>query len=399
MSSSSSPSSSSFSTKKNFSVQGMDISPLENLSSTKGDDRLMTLSVGPQHPGSGHFRFTIKVDGDYIVYCDPDPGYVHRGEEKMCEYRNVLQNIPHLERPVIHDSANITYSYSLAIEDLFNIQVPRRGGFIRAITSELDRINYTLYWLAIHGIFLGHSTMFMWPTADRELILDLLFNLTGARITHAFNIPGGVRNDIPYGFKEKCLEYLNYFEKRLKEYENIFYNNPLFRQRTENVGILTKQDAIDLGVTGSVLRASGVAYDVRKVEPYDVYEEIDFKVQYMKTCDTFARSYVPLLDMRESCNILRQLLDKIPESGEVRTKMLQNPKGIKGESYRSVESGRGALGYYIVSDGTTRPYRVKMSVGSFRNILALPHLLVGSRLGDMPAIYWSLNYWPIEADR
>jgi NADH-quinone oxidoreductase subunit D len=119
--------------------------------------------------------------------------------------------------------------------------------------------------------------MFMWPTADRELILDLLFNLTGARITHAFNIPGGVRNDIPYGFKEKCLKYINYFEKRLKEYENIFYNNPLFRQRTENVGILTKQDAIDLGVTGSVLRASGVAYDVRKVEPYDVYEEIDLK--------------------------------------------------------------------------------------------------------------------------
>lgn len=145
MSSSSSPSSSSFSTKKNLSIEGMDISPLENLSTTKEEDRLMTLSVGPQHPGSGHFRFTIKIDGDYIVYCDPDPGYVHRGEEKMCEYRSVLQNIPHLERPVIHDSANITYSYSLAIEDLFNIQVPRRGGFIRAITSELDRINYTLY--------------------------------------------------------------------------------------------------------------------------------------------------------------------------------------------------------------------------------------------------------------
>jgi NADH-quinone oxidoreductase subunit D len=258
----------------------------------------MTLSVGPQHPGSGHFRFTIKVDGDYIVYCDPDPGYVHRGEEKMCEYRNYIQNIPHLERPVIHDSTNITYSYSLAVEELLGIEVPRRGQFIRAIASELNRQVYTLYWLAIYGIFLGHSTMFMWPAGDRELFIDLLAALTGARVTHAFNIPGGVRNDIPEGFKEKCLEYINYFDKRLKEYEDIFYNNPLFRQRTENVGILPKEDAIDLGVTGSVLRASGVPHDVRKVEPYDVYNEIDFKVQYMKSCYSFARDYVHFLDMR-----------------------------------------------------------------------------------------------------
>ncbi|HEX2615505.1 MAG TPA: NADH-quinone oxidoreductase subunit D, partial [Nitrososphaera sp.] len=138
------------------------------------EDRLMTLSVGPQHPGSGHFRFTIKVDGDYIVYCDPDPGYVHRGEEKMSEYRNFIQNIPHLERPVIHDSTNITYSYSLAVEELVGIEVPRRGQYIRAIASELNRQVYTLYWLAIYGIFLGHSTMFMWPTGDRELFIDLL---------------------------------------------------------------------------------------------------------------------------------------------------------------------------------------------------------------------------------
>jgi NADH-quinone oxidoreductase subunit D len=130
------------------------------------EDRLMTLSVGPQHPGSGHFRFTIKVDGDYIVYCDPDPGYVHRGEEKMCEYRNFIQNIPHLERPVIHDSTNITYSYSLAVEELANIKVPLRGQYIRALASELNRQVYTLYWLGIYGIFLGHSTMFMWPLGD-----------------------------------------------------------------------------------------------------------------------------------------------------------------------------------------------------------------------------------------
>lgn len=355
------------------------------------EDRLMTLSVGPQHPGSGHFRFTIKVDGDYIVYCDPDPGYVHRGEEKMCEYRNFIQNIPHLERPVIHDSTNITYSYSLAVEELTNIQVPLRGQYIRALASELNRQVYTLYWLGIYGIFLGHSTMFMWPIGDRELFIDLLEALTGARVTHAFNIPGGVRNDMPEGFRDRCLRQVAYFEKRLAEYEDIFYNNPLFRQRTEGVGILTKEDAIKLGVTGSVLRASGVPFDVRKAEPYDVYNEIDFKVQYMQTCDSFARSMVPLLDMKESCQIIRQLLDKMPKSGEVRAKLQPNPKGPAGESYKRVESGRGALGYYIVSDGTPKPYRVKLSVGSFRNMLALPFLLVGSKLADMPSIYWSLN--------
>jgi NADH-quinone oxidoreductase subunit D len=363
------------------------------------EDRLMTLSVGPQHPGSGHFRFIVKLDGDYIVYCDPDPGYVHRGEEKMCEYRNFIQNIPHLERPVIHDSANITYSYSLAVEELANIQVPRRGQFLRAITSELDRIVYTLYWLSIYGIFLGHSTMFMWPMGDRELFIDLLDMMTGARVTHAFNIPGGVRNDIPEGFKARALANIAYFEKRLEEYEDIFYNNPLVRQRTEGVGILAKDDAIKLGTTGSVLRASGIPFDVRKAEPYDVYSEIDFKVQYMKSGDSFARAMVPLLDMKEACHIIRELLDKMPTSGDVRSKLQPNPKGVAGESYKRVESGRGALGYYIVSDGTPKPYRVKMSVGSFRNMIVLPHLLVGSKLGDMPSIYWSLNYWPVEADR
>lgn len=363
------------------------------------EDRLMTLSVGPQHPGSGHFRFIIKIDGDYIVYCDPDPGYVHRGEEKMCEYRNVIQNIPHLERPVIHDSNNITYSYSLAVEELVGIEVPRRAQYIRALASELNRQVYTLYWLAIYGIFLGHSTMFMWPTGDRELLIDLLEALTGARVTHAYNIPGGVRNDMPDGFKDRCLRQVRYLQKRFKEYEDIFYNMPLFRQRTEGVAVLSKEDAIKLGVTGSVVRASGVPYDIRKAEPYDIYNELDFKVQYMKTGDCFARSYVPFLDMKESCHIIEQLLDKMPQSGEVRAKLQPNPKGPPGEAYRRVESGRGALGYYVVSDGTPKPYRVKISVGSFRNMLALPYLLVGQKMADMPATYWSLNYWPVEADR
>lgn len=363
------------------------------------DDKIMTLNVGPQHPGSGHMRLIIKVDGDYIVSCDPDPGYVHRGEEKMAEYRNYIQNIPHLERPVIHDSSNILYPYCLTVEELLGIEVPERAKYIRVIAAELNRCIYILYWLAIYGIFLGHSTMFMWPAGDRELFIDLLEKMSGARVTHAYLVPGGVRNDLPANFEERCLRQVEYFEKRLKEYQAIFYQNPLLKARTQGTGILSKIDAIRLGTTGSVLRASGVDYDIRKKEPYDVYENLDFQTIVMKEGDSYARSYVPYLEMFESCRIIKDALRKMPKSGSVRTKLKPNPKGGNDEAYRRIESGRGAVGYYIVSNNKPEPYRVKISVGSFRNMICMPYLLKGEKLGNMPAVYWSLNYWPVEADR
>lgn len=365
----------------------------------KADERIMTLNVGPQHPGSGHMRLIIKVDGDYIVSCDPDPGYVHRGEEKMAEYRNYIQNIPHLERPVIHDSCNILYPYCLAVEDLLGTEVPERAKYIRVIASELNRCVYTLYWLAIYGIFLGHSTMFMWPAGDRELFIDLLEAMSGARVTHAYFVPGGVRNDLPANFEERCLKQVAYFEHRLKQYEDIFYQNPVLKQRTEGTGILSRMDAIRLGTTGSVLRSAGVDFDIRKKEPYDVYENLDFQSQVLKEGDSYARSRVPYLDMLESCRIIKDALKKMPKSGSVRVKLKPNPKGGNEEVYRRVESGRGSLGMYVVSDGKPEPYRVKISVGSFRNLICMPYLLKGEKLGNMPAVYWSLNYWPVEADR
>jgi NADH-quinone oxidoreductase subunit D len=361
-------------------------------------DKYMTLSIGPQHPGSGHMRIVVVVDGDIIVYADPDVGYVHRGEEKMSESRTFVQNVPHIERPVIHDSSGILYSYCLAVEELLGIKVPERGQYLRAIMAEIDRINYTLYWLAILGIFLGHSTMFMWPTADRELFVDLGDMASGQRITHAYLVPGGVRNDIPSEFKTKAFEFMDYFEKRLNEYDKIFYNNPLFRQRSEGIGILKRQNAIDFGTTGSVLRASGVDYDVRKKEPYEIYDKIDFEVPVMNTGDSFARSVLPIYDLRQSIQIIRQCLKDIPE-GSFRAKLPPTPKGPPGESYRRVEAGRGALGHYIVSDGNPRAYRHKISAPSLRNLLVLPHLLKGVRLADLPMIYWSLNIWPIEIER
>ena len=363
-------------------------------------DRFITLSIGPQHPGSGHMRIIVVVDGDIIVSADPDVGYVHRGEEKMSEHRTFVQNVPHIERPVIHDSSNILYSYCLAVEDLIGIQVPEKGMYLRTILAEIDRINYTLYWLAILGIFMGHSTMFMWTTADRELFVELADMASGNRITHSYIVPGGVRNDLPQGFADKAFKFLDYFEtKRLPEYNKIFYDNPLFRQRSEGVGVLSRQDAINLGVTGSVLRASGVTFDVRKNEPYGIYSDLKFEVPIAKTGDSFARSILPVLDIRQSLNIIRQCLSSMPQSGQVRTKLQPNPRGPSGEAYCRVESGRGALGHYVVSDGTPKPYRHKMSVPSVRNLLALPHLLKGARLADLPIIYWSLNIWPVEIER
>ena len=366
----------------------------------KVDERIMTLNVGPQHPGSGHMRLIVQIDGDYIVACDPDPGYVHRGEEKMAEYRNYITNIPHLERPVIHDSCNILYPYVLGVEELLGIEVPERAKYLRVIGAEINRCIYIMYWLAIYGIFLGHSTMFMWPTGDRELLIDLMEKMTGARVTHSHFVPGGVRNDLPANFEDVCLRQVNYFEKRIKEYAAVFYDNPILIARTQDTGVLSRQDAIRLGVTGSVLRASGIDYDVRKKEPYDVYDELDIQSIVMTEGDAYARSKIPWLDMMDSCNIIRQALQKIPKSGSVRVKLKPNPKGKGFDTvYKRVESGRGSLGCYIVSDGKPEPYRLKLSVPSFRNLIALPYLLKGEKLGNMPSVYWSLNYWPVEADR
>jgi len=365
----------------------------------KVDERIMTLNVGPQHPGSGHMRIIVKIDGDYIVDADPDPGYVHRGEEKMAEYRNYIQNIPHLERPVIHDSCNVLYPYCLGVEELLGIEVPERAKYIRVIASELNRCVYIQYWLAIYGIFLGHSTMFMWPAGDRELYIDMLEKMTGARVTHAYFVPGGIRNDVPANFEDMLLRRVNYFEKRIKEYAAIFYDNPILISRTKDAGKLSREDAIRLGTTGSTLRASGVDYDLRVKEPYDAYGEMDIKVNTLKEGDAYARSKIPWLDMLESCNIIRQAVQKMPKSGSVRVKLKPNPKGGNDEVYKRVESGRGSLGCYIVSNSKPEPYRVKMSVGSFRNLICMPYLLKGEKLGNMPAVYWSLNYWPVEADR
>jgi NADH-quinone oxidoreductase subunit D len=361
------------------------------------DDKL-TVSIGPQHPGAGHFRFTVTIEGDTIVDCVPDPGYVHRGAEKQTEYRSYLQSIPMLERSSLTDVTNIIMPFSMAAEELMGIQIPPRAKYLRMIMSENQRILSHLYWLGIQGVFLGHSTVFMWPLGDRELFIDLGQMIGGARITYSYAIPGGVRNDMPDNFKERALKVYDYFEKRLQDYEKIFFNNPLVLKRTQGVGVLPKAEAISLGVVGQTLRGSGVKSDTRVDEPYNFYEDIEFDVPTFETGDTWARCMVHLLEMRQSMKIMRQCFEKMPQ-GPVRVKLSPQQRAQVGEAYTRVEASRGALGFNIISEGSTKPYRVKISVPSFRNLLALPRLLIGSHVADMPAIYWSLDYWPVEADR
>jgi len=356
----------------------------------------LTVSVGPQHSGSGHMRLIIELDGDIIVNVAPDPGYVHRGIEKICEVRNIIKSIPVIERPAIIDSSNLNHAYIKAIEELQGVEPPPRGKYLRSLLNEMNRIMSHLYWLSIYGVFVGHTTMFMWPLGDRELFIDLAEKLTGARITHSYIVPGGVRRDLPQGFAEEAVKRTLYFEKRLDEYEKIFFNNPLFSSRAKGVGVLPRREAIALGCTGPTLRGSGVDADLRKDEPYAAYPELDFDVPTRKEGDSFSRSIVRMDEMRESCKLIRQILKQIPAGPIRRRAPIVVPRG---EAYSRVESARGECSFYMVGEGGDKPYRVRYITGSYRNMAAIPVLLKGGHMADMPTAWWSVDYWPVEADR
>ncbi len=386
----------------------------------------LTVSYGPQHPGTGHFRMIITMSGDTIVDVEPDPGFVHRGEEKMAEYKTWITNIPHLERPVILDSAGIQYPYVLAVEKLMGVEPPERAKYLRTIMAELQRIGSHLYWFALYGIFVGHATMFLWCFTDRDYFVDLTSLIGGQRITHAYFVPGGVRNDAPKSvppgllrefnryyrmvtgkeLSDKHLEFGKYvqavcefFDDRLDDYWDMFFNNEIFIHRTRDVGVLSQSDAIKLGVVGTTLRASGVKYDNRVCNPYDAYPHLKFEIPTGDRGDCYDRAVVGFKEMRESLKIISQAVEMMPE-GPVKLK--QHPINLRvpaGETVARTEAARGEMLYYIRSEGGDRPYRVKISPPSFRLLPAMAHLLRGAQIAEIPPIYWSLNYWPVEADR
>ncbi len=381
--------------------------------------------IGPQHPGSGHMRIIIRVDGDVIVEAEPDIGYVHRTMEKLGEIRGWIKPIPLFERMAIHDACNITLPYVRAVEKLMGIEPPERAKYLRVLLCEINRIAAHLYGFAIFGIFLGHSTMYMWAMGDREVWIELAQELTGARLTHSYPVPGGVRRDIHDEYPDMVRRAIRYMRRRLEDYRKLFLENPVIRSRLEGVGVITKKQVVELGIVGPNARASGVAYDVRLVDPYEVYDQLDFEIPVFEEGDALARTYVRVEEIKQSMRILEQVvawLEKhkgepiMHESvtskyGPVHKKVLQEQRRAKllplhatmkvpaGRAIGRGETARGEIIYYVESDGGMNPYRVRIVTPSARNALAFKYVLPGHKVMDLPAIYGSLDYFPPEADR
>ncbi len=386
--------------------------PKEYVEDAYRKDEFLIL-VGPQHPGSGHMRLIVRVSGDVIQEVIPDPGYVHRAIEKLAENRLYVQNIPLVERPAIMDSANLNLGYVRAIEEAMDIEVPDRAKYLRTILAELCRIGTHLYDAAILAVFLGHTTGFMYPFGIRELICESLVKMTGARFTSSFIIPGGVRRDV----EKATLDWVYWatfaIEKRLKSFERIFIRNPTVIARLKDVGVLSKREAIDFGVVGPFLRASGVEYDVRKVEPYEVYDRVDWEIVVADEGDSYSRFLVRVNEVAQSMRIIRQCIAEIPE-GRVISDQICEDNDIRGEfldrladlvlpsgEYTTLtEAARGSVVYTIVSDGESNvPYRFRIVTPGWLYLRGFMESLRGERLADLQAIYGSFGYFPPEADR
>jgi len=381
------------------------------------------LNVGPQHPGAGHMRIYVKLNGDIIVDAELDPGYVHRAVEKLSEIRTYMQLIPLVERPGILDSINMNLGYVMAVEKILGVDVPERALYLRTLAAEVNRIASHLYGTGIFAIFLGHSTGFMWGFGDREVWVEILQALTGARVSNSYIIPGGVRRDLTPSIKEMIEKAITYQRKKVQDWYKIFVRNPNIRDRLENVGVMTRENAIKWGAVGPNLRASGVYYDVRKIEPYAAYDKVDFEIPVYKEGDAYARLLVRFAEIEQSMRILEQVIKNIPEGNILSdrffkqippTRLKKHWEGQrkvvfpgyyasfrspKGEAVTRVEAARGELLYYVVSDGSAHPYRLRMITPSYRNIYVFEQLAKGSRYADLVAIYGSLDYFPPEADR
>jgi NADH-quinone oxidoreductase subunit D len=381
------------------------------------------LNVGPQHPGSGHMRIYVKLNGDIIEDVDLDVGYVHRAVEKLSEVRTYMQLIPLVERPAILDSIHMNLGYIIAVEKILGVDVPERAQYLRTLAAEVNRIASHLYGVGILAIFLGHSTGFMWGFGDREVWVEILQALTGARVTNSYIIPGGVRRDLTPAIKEMIEKAIAYQRRKLKDWYKIFVRNPNIRSRLENVGVMSKENAIKWGAVGPNLRASGVYYDVRKIEPYAAYDKVDFEIPVYKEGDAYARLLVRFEEVEQSMRILEHVIKQIPEGSILSDRFFKQipPTRLKkwwegqkkvvfpgyyasfrppkGEAVSRVEAARGELVYYVVSDGSPKPYRLRMITPSYRLIYVFKQLAKGARYADLVAIYGSLDYFPPEADR
>jgi len=390
------------------------------------DDNQMIVNFGPQHPSShGQLRLVLELDGELVSKATPDVGYLHRGMEKMAENMIYNEFLPTTDRMDYIASTSNNYGFALAVEKLIDLDVPRRAKVIRMLLLELSRITSHLFWIACHALDVGAMTVFLYAFREREYAMDLFEDYCGARLTHSAVRIGGVPLDLPKGWTNSLIKFINEIPAALETYEGLLDQNRIWKMRLEDVGVISPEMAQTWGCSGPMLRGSGIAWDIRKEEPYELYDEVEFDVPVSDRCDSYGRYKLHMQEMRESLKILKQL---IPMYGETTPELMANaPKYISapkeqvmtqnyslmqhfvlvtqgmrppvGEVYVATESPKGELGFYINSQGDPYPYRLKLRAPSFWHTSILQDLLPGQYLADVVTIIGNANIVFGEIDR
>ncbi len=384
----------------------------------------LLLNMGPQHPSThGVLRVVLELDGERIVKATPDLGYLHRGVEKLAEGLHYMQVIPHTDRLDYVCSMTNNYAYVRAVEKLVGLKVPERAEYVRTIVAETQRIIGHLFWLGTQALDIGAMTVFFWTFREREVLLDLFEKLCGARLTLNYFRIGGVDSDFTPDLVVRLKAFLDTFYEHIAEYDSLIMNNRIWLGRTKDVAVISAEDAINFGLTGPTLRGSGVDYDVRKYEPYGAYDKVDWEVPVGKNGDTYDRYWIRMEEMRQSCRIIRQCLDQLPQGPIMADapKVIPPPKphimrdmeslihhfiiftqGFKppkGETYCATEVPKGELGFFLVSDGSPRPYRMKIRAPSFIHMGAFDHMARGYLISDIITIFGTYDIVMGECDR
>ncbi|MGZ8385258.1 MAG: NADH dehydrogenase (quinone) subunit D [Nitrospira sp.] len=394
-----------------------------NASSPNRREELL-LNMGPQHPSThGVVRVVLELDGERIVKATPDLGYLHRGVEKLAEGLAYMQIIPHTDRLDYVCAMANNYAYVRAVEKLLDITVPERAEYIRTIVAEMQRILGHLFWLGAQALDIGAMTVFFWTFRERETLLDMFERLCGARLTLNYYRIGGVDSDFTPELVTRLKEFLETFPQKVDEYDSLLASNRIWLGRTKHVAVISGEDAINFGMTGPSLRGSGVSYDVRKLEPYGVYQKVDWDVPVGKNGDTYDRYWIRVEEMRQSARIISQCLDQMPPGPIIadipqyipppKLQVMRDMESLihhfiiftqgfkppKGETYCATEAPKGELGFFIISDGSPRPYRMKIRSPSFIHMGAFDHMARGYLISDIITIFGTYDVVMGECDR
>ena len=363
------------------------------------DANELVINMGPQHPAThGVLRVILRLDGEKVMGLECVIGYLHRGVEKIAEHRTYTMFNPYVDRMDYVAAVSNGLGYCEAVEKLLNIEAPPRANYIRVILTELNRLASHQLWLGTHALDIGAMTPLFYTFRDREEILKIFEKYCGARLTtHAFRI-GGCQYETYEGFEKDVKKFLTFVAPKIEEYEELLTTNRIWVERTKKVGTISAKDCIALGVTGPVLRASGVKWDLRKAQPYAAYKQFDFEIPTGQNGDTYDRYLVRMAEMRQSLRIIQQAVEGIPE-GPIMAKVSKVMKPAVGEIYHSIEAPKGELGYFIVSDGSTQPYRIRVRPPSFVNLQALDLMCRGQLVADVIAVIGTLDIVLGEVDR